>query len=93
MKKPTETNLVRACLELLRLRGILSWRQNTAGIRRRDRAGREFWAAPALRGVADILAVAPGSGKLVAIEVKRPGGRRRRDRDGDPRCRRTGRAA
>ena len=75
MKKPTETNLVRACLELLRLRGILSWRQNTAGIRRRDRAGREFWAAPALRGVADILAVAPGSGKLVAIEVKRPGGK------------------
>jgi len=75
MKATRETDLVNACLQLLKLRGVFAWRQNTAGIRRRDRAGREFWAAPALRGVADILAVAPGSGKLVALEVKRPGGK------------------
>ncbi len=69
MKAPRETDLVNACLTLLKLRGIYSWRQNMSGIKRRDRAGREFWAAPGMRGVSDILALLPG-GRLFAIETK-----------------------
>ena len=72
MRTPTETALVKTCLDHLRLRGVLAWRNNTAGIRRVDRRGRAFWSFHGLRGAADILGVLPG-GRFLAVEVKRPG--------------------
>ncbi len=74
VKAPRETDLCNACLQLLRLRGIYAWRQNVSGIKRRDRAGREFWAAPGLRGVADLIGVLPG-GKFLAVETKTAAGK------------------
>lgn len=84
MKAATESDVLRACLDLLRLRGIFAWRSNTAGVRRRDRAGREFWAHHGLKGCADILGILPKvcpacgnwrPGTLLAVETKRPGGK------------------
>ncbi len=74
MKQPRETDLCNACLTLLKLRGVFCWRSNTAGIKRRDRAGREFWAAPGMRGVADLIGVLPG-GKFLAVETKTAAGK------------------
>ncbi len=76
MRQDRETDLVRACLELLQLRGVLAWRNNNAGVRRTDRrAGREFWTFAGVRGAPDILGVLPPRGTLLACEVKLPGGK------------------
>lgn len=49
--------------------GFLTWRNNTAGIYDINR--KVFRKNPALKkGVSDILGVIPGSGRLLAIEVK-----------------------
>jgi hypothetical protein len=69
MRAPTETALVRACLDYLRLRGVLAWRQNTSGLRRQDRRGRTFWAPAALVGISDIIGILPG-GRFLALEAK-----------------------
>lgn len=71
MKAPTETALVNACLEYLRLRGIMAWRQNSGAARARNSAGRErfvrFHGAP---GCSDILGILPPNGRLLAVECK-----------------------
>lgn len=72
MKKPTETDLVRQCLDLLRLRGVPAWRANAGG---GLRDGRPIKGNPA--GTPDILAVLPPSGRLAGIECKMPGRKRR----------------
>lgn len=82
MKKPTETDLVRACLQLLGLRGLFAWRANAGGGLRRGRGGRPVPVKANPAGTPDILAVLPprgGSpgGRLVGVEVKLPGGRLR----------------
>jgi hypothetical protein len=76
MKKPTETGLVRACLELLALRGVFAWRANSGGGLRRGKGGRTVPVRANPAGTPDILAVVPG-GRLVGIECKLPGGKRR----------------
>jgi len=73
IRRGTESDLVRALLQLLQLRGVFAWRTQTAGVRRTDRRGRSFWTFAGLRGVADILAVVPPRGQLLAIEAKQPG--------------------
>jgi hypothetical protein len=81
-----ESSVVKACLELLRLRGLLAWRSSNHGVRRRDARGREFYTFAGLKGVADITAVLPVAGYdasgaprefgvLCGIECKAPGGR------------------
>lgn len=86
VKKATETDLVKVCLEWLKLRGVFAWRHNTTGVRRRDKAGREFWAFGGLAGVSDILGILPahcdpldpdrnwprfcGAGRFLAVEAK-----------------------
>jgi hypothetical protein len=71
MKSATESALVQACLDLLKLRGILCWRAGNHGVRRTDQTGRTFWTHKGLRGVSDILGVLPG-GRILAIECKLP---------------------
>lgn len=81
MKAPTESDLVKQCLDWLAYRGFLAWRNANAGIRRRDKSGREFWAFRGLAGASDILGVVCRCaglrtiGQFLAVEAKLPGGR------------------
>jgi hypothetical protein len=72
MKAPTESALVTACLQLLRLRGVLCWRANQGAIPSGKGGYRRFAGLP---GVADVLAVLPPSGRLLAVECKSLTGR------------------
>jgi hypothetical protein len=66
----SETDVVRGCLDLLALRGILAWRNNTTGVY--DPSRRVFRKFSGRKGVSDILAVLPG-GRFLAVECKMPG--------------------
>lgn len=72
MKAPRETDLVNACLELLAIRGIMAWRNNTGATKVAGRCIR--FGHP---GSADILGCLPPSGRLLAVECKMPGGKLR----------------
>jgi len=85
---PREADVLRACLAYLKhmyplradgngvFRGICAWRSNNAGVRRTDpKTGRQWHQFTGLKGVADILGVLAPSGRLLAIECKRPGGK------------------
>ena len=67
-----ETDLVRAILQLLRLRGIYAWRNNTTGVY--DPVKGVFRKFTGLKGVSDVLGVLP-DGRFLAIEAKAPKGR------------------
>lgn len=69
--RPLETQVLRACLDYLTLRGIFHWRANQGVIPTPNGSYRRFVG---LRGVADILGVLQ-TGRFLAVEVKRPGGR------------------
>lgn len=71
MKQQREGDILKACLEYLKLRGVFAWRNNNAGVMRESK-GRKFWTFTGLRGVSDILGVLP-DGRFLAVEVKRPG--------------------
>lgn len=71
MKKPTETSLVHACLDLLRLRGVHAWRNNTTGIY--DPTRKCFRSFGGLKGVSDILGLIAPRGRFLAVECKLPG--------------------
>lgn len=75
-KAPTETDLIRQCLDFLKLAGVFAIRVNSgAAIYRDGRAGLgqlvRFNSEP---GMSDIIGVLPG-GRFCAIEVKRAGAR------------------
>jgi hypothetical protein len=73
--KPTrETDIVASCLAYLRLRKVPAWRQNT-GCATFGAGGRRRFVRFAVEGCSDILGVLPPSGRLLAVEVKRPGGK------------------
>src|SRR5262245_16843148 len=76
MKAPREGTLVRACLELLALRRIPSWRANTGAVAIGSGAARRFvkFGPP---GQSDIIAVLPPTGRLLALECKSATGRLR----------------
>lgn len=67
MPKPSETDIKRACLELLKLRGILAWRNHSGKVK----VKRGFMCL-APEGSPDIVGIAPG-GRFLGIEVKKPG--------------------
>lgn len=70
---PREQDIVRACLDLLRFRGIFAWRQNCGAVVQDRRGRRErFVRFTSIKGVSDIIAVLPG-GRVAVIECKRPG--------------------
>lgn len=72
VKKRRETDLVRACLDYLKLRNIFAWRNNTTGVF--DPVKKKFRTFTGLKGVSDILGILP-DGTLLAIECKMPGGK------------------
>lgn len=68
-----ERDVQRAVMEWLSVKGIFHWRMNNAGIFDAKTGGYRFHG---LKGVSDILGIMPdGSGRILAIEVKRPGGK------------------
>lgn len=69
MKGGGETALVKACLALLKLRGILAWRNNSGAFVLGEGAGRRFFRA-GLVGSSDIFGVLPPKGRFLAVEVK-----------------------
>src|SRR5262245_40673979 len=81
MKAPREAATLRGVLDYLRLKGIFAWRSSNHAARRRDARGREFWAFSGLAGTSDILGVlgplpdGTGGGRILCVEVKRPGGK------------------
>ena len=66
--KNNETQLVNACLELLRLRGIFAWRNNTGAVKTDKRFIR--YGKP---GSSDIIGVLPAKGRMIVVECKMPG--------------------
>ena len=69
--------MLRGCLELLRLRGVLAIRVNCGAVTAAYRGRQRFVRFTDTPGLSDVLAVLPPHGRLLALEVKRPGGRLR----------------
>jgi hypothetical protein len=74
VKVPRETDLVCQCLSLLQLHRIPCWRQNTGAAAFGAGRARRF-VKFSVEGCADVLGVVPPSGRLLAVECKRPGGK------------------
>lgn len=75
MKAPTETQLVKACLQFLALRKITAWRNNSGGAKLAGHGGRGQFVRFGHKGSSDILGVLAPHGRLLACEVKKPGGK------------------
>lgn len=76
MKAPRESEIVSACLQLLKMRGVLAWRANQVPVPLKKGGFRRF---AGLKGVSDILGILSPGGQFLAVEVKRPGGRLRKE--------------
>lgn len=67
------------CLELLKIRNVFHWRQNVGGMELQDPWGHLRYVRFGQPGISDILAILPRHsqkpGVLLALEVKRPGGK------------------
>jgi hypothetical protein len=66
-KRQTANSLKNDCLEYLKTRGVLAWRQNNVGVW--DPVKQVFRRRSAVKGVPDILGILPG-GVFLACEVK-----------------------
>lgn len=64
-----ESDIQKACLDYLAMRGIFAWRQNQGAIPLADGGFRRF---NGMKGQSDIIGICP-DGRFLAIEVKRPG--------------------
>jgi|GEM_PF-1700055 len=73
LDKTTETDLLYAILDYLDLCGIKAWRQNTGGMTKTNAEGEERYIPFGIPGQSDIIGILPGSGRMLAIEVKMPG--------------------
>lgn len=60
-----EGDLVRACLQLLRLRGVFAWRVNSGAIK----LDKRFVRFNSINGISDIIGILPG-GRILAVEAK-----------------------
>ena len=67
-----ESEIQKAILELLQVLGIPAWRANTGAVKA-SYNGRDRFIRFGPKGQSDILAILPPSGKIMAVEVKRPG--------------------
>lgn len=73
MKKPTETDLVRQCIQYLTVRGHNVWRQNSGAMVVVGKNGkRRCVRFSSVHGISDIIGIAKG-GKFLAVECKMPG--------------------
>ncbi len=75
MNGPREADVLKACLDYLRLRRIPAWRQNQGAVAGEHKGKRRFLRFAAVDGISDILGLLPPSGRLLAVECKRPGGK------------------
>jgi len=73
----SETDLVNACLFLLRTLDIEAWRQQAGGILVKGSQGRH-WVRLGPAGVSDITGILP-DGRRLEVECKRPGNRLTKD--------------
>lgn len=73
MKAPLEQDILKQCLAWLSLHGVFCWRQNQGAVVGEYQGKRRFTRFCGAAGVSDILGLLPVSGRLLAIEVKRPG--------------------
>ena len=73
-RNTAHTALVRACVEYLRLRGVVCWQQNVGAIRRGTHLYR---VAPA--GTPDVLGYLPPTGRGIAVECKTGSGKANKD--------------
>lgn len=74
MKAPTESDIVKACLQYLQqVRGYLAWRQNSGAFAGEYKGRKRFVRFHTAKGCSDILFVLPPLGTLCAVEVKRSG--------------------
>lgn len=67
-----EQDIVRGCLDVLRLHGVFAWRQNQGRLPVKDRSGKRLVRFTSINGISDIVGVLP-DGRLVAVECKVPG--------------------
>jgi len=67
-----ERDIVLACLELLKFRGVFAWRQNQGAMKKRDSTGERTIRFTSINGVSDIIGVLR-DGRFLAVECKRPG--------------------
>jgi hypothetical protein len=68
IRKPREQSLVKPCLDLLALRGVFAWRNNTGSVVATSNGRRRFVRFSTL-GASDILGVLP-SGRFITVELK-----------------------
>lgn len=68
--KTTEAGVLKACLQLLDLRGIFAWRNNSGALPNAEGRPVRFGKP----GSSDIFGILPG-GRFLAVECKRPGGK------------------
>lgn len=80
IRKPTETDIVRQCLDYLRLCGWTAWRSNTGAAVYTGAGGKRRFVRYGEPGIADILAIGPG-GRLIACECKSATGRLRPEQE------------
>lgn len=71
---PRETDIVRSILDGLHACGVMAWRVNT-GAMAGSHNGKSRFVRFGPRGQADIQGVLDPSGRFLALEVKRPGGK------------------
>jgi hypothetical protein len=71
MKAATESDILRGCLDLLALHRVFAWRSNQAAV---PLPGGGFRKFRGMKGVADVLGCLD-DGRLLACEIKKPGGR------------------
>lgn len=75
MTQPLERDIQAACLHLLALSGVMAFRVNSGAVTGEHNGKRRFFRFNGARGCSDILGVLPRSGRFLAVEVKRPGGK------------------
>ena len=80
MREPKEADVLRACLQFLKLRGIFAWRNNSTGIY--DPTAKRYRTFNGLKGTADIIGIIPVDtaadqydapnviGRFLAVETK-----------------------
>lgn len=79
---PPESAVLAACIALCKVHPRVAWaeRMNTGAARYHNAAGRERFVMFGFKGLSDILGQMR-DGRLLAVEVKAPGGRIRPDQE------------
>ena len=70
---PKEAEVLKQCLQWLKLHGVLCWRQNQGAMQAEHKGKRRFLRFAGIDGISDIVGVLPPGGKLLAVECKRRG--------------------